>query len=85
MPPLSEREKVGRALKWPRDVILKWLLQSDSELEAVKKRLAKVRVVKNATPGPMLGELVVNEPVPPYQLYEAERLINEIEKEGKGL
>jgi len=43
MPPLSERQRVGKALKWPRDVILKWLLQDDGQLEIVKNRLEIVQ------------------------------------------
>jgi hypothetical protein len=43
MPPLSERQRVGKALKWPRDVILKWLLQDDGQLEIVKNKLQIVQ------------------------------------------
>lgn len=79
MPPLSERQRVGKTLKWPRDVILKWLLQRDQELEEVKDRLSRAQTV-NATPKP-IDEFVLNEPAPlNYQLEEAYRLISEIEK-----
>ena len=84
MPLLSERERVGKALKWPRDVILKWLLQKDQELEAVKKKLAKVRVV-NATPRPM-DELVAKEPAPLYDQFDkADKLISDIEEQSRVL
>jgi len=86
MPPLAEREKVGKTLKWPRDVILKWLLQKDDELEAVKKRLAKVRTTTVTRKMMKQDELVVNEPTPVYdQFYEADRLISEIEKQSRVL
>jgi len=49
MLPLSERQRVGKALKWPRDVILKWLLQKDRELEEVKSRLSRAQTIM-ATP-----------------------------------
>lgn len=79
MPPLSERQRVGKTLKWPRDVIFKWLLQRDQELEEVKDRLSRAQTV-NATPKP-IDEFVLNEPAPlNYQLEEAYRLISEIEK-----
>jgi len=45
MLPLSERQRVGKALKWPRDVILKWLLQKDRELEEVKSRLSWAQTI----------------------------------------
>ena len=79
MPPLSERQRVGKALKWPRDVILKWLLQKDQELEEVKSRLSRAQTIMR-TPKPMnLNE--VKEPAPIYdQLEEAYRLISEIEE-----
>jgi hypothetical protein len=84
MPPLSERQRVGKALKWPREVILKWLLQRDQELKEVRDRLSKAQTI-NATPKPM-DEIVAKEPAPVYsQMDEALRLINEIEKHTKSL
>jgi len=84
MPPLSERQRVGKALRWPRDVILKWLLQKDRELEEVKSRLSRAQTII-ATPKPM-NEVVLKEPAPIYdQFDEAYRLISEIEEQSKDI
>ncbi len=84
MPPLSERQRVGKALKWPRDVILRWLLQKDRELEEVKNRLSRAQTIMR-TPKPM-NEIVLKEPAPVYdQLEKAYRLISEIEEQSKGI
>ena len=82
IPPLSERQRVGKALRWPRDVILKWLLQKDRELEEVKSRLSRAQTII-ATPKPM-NEVVLKEPAPIYdQFDEADRLISEIEEQSR--
>ena len=84
MPPLSERQRVGKGLKWPRDVIFKWLLQKDRELEEVKSRLSRAQTII-ATPKPM-NEMVLKEPALIYdQLEEAYRLISEIEEQSKDI
>lgn len=82
MPPLSERQRVGKALKWPRDVILKWLLQNDQELEEVKNRLRKVQTINATLKPPTDAELERSAPI--YdQVEKALKLIDEIQNQSQ--
>ena len=86
MPPLAERERVGKALKWPRSVILKWLLQKDDELEAVRKKLAKVQTTAATRKLLNPDEVVLKAPAPINgKVDEAFRLINEIQEQSKNI